>query len=40
MYSFFKRIFKRKQYIEVEDVMKKYLIVGLGNFGEKYKNRF
>ena len=38
MYSFFKHIFKRKQYIEVEDGMKKYLIVGLGNFGEKYKN--
>jgi PTH1 family peptidyl-tRNA hydrolase len=38
MYSFLKNLFKRKQYIEVEDVMKKYLIVGLGNFGEKYKN--
>ena len=38
MYAFFKQLFKRKQYVEVQDVMKKYLIVGLGNFGEKYAN--
>lgn len=38
MYSFFRNIFKTKQYIEVQDVMKKYLIVGLGNVGEKYAN--
>lgn len=38
MYSFFRKIFKRKQYVEEQDVMKKYLIVGLGNIGEKYAN--
>jgi peptidyl-tRNA hydrolase, PTH1 family len=38
MYSFFRKIFKRKQYVEEQDVMKKYLIVGLGNVGEKYAN--
>lgn len=36
MYSFFKNIFKKKQYVEAQDIMKKYLIVGLGNIGEKY----
>jgi len=29
---------KRKTDIEEQDAMKKYLIVGLGNIGEKYKN--
>ncbi len=38
MYSFFRTIFSRKQYIEEHDNMKKYLIVGLGNIGEKYAN--
>tara|TARA_R110000868_G_scaffold13703_3_gene63511 strand:+ start:1668 stop:2294 length:627 start_codon:yes stop_codon:yes gene_type:complete len=38
MYSIFRIFFRKKQYIEVQDVMKKYLIVGLGNFGEKYAN--
>ncbi|WP_339918055.1 aminoacyl-tRNA hydrolase [Yeosuana marina] len=38
MYSFFKTVFKRKQYVEEQDSMKKYLIVGLGNIGEKYAN--
>ncbi|WP_166962562.1 aminoacyl-tRNA hydrolase [Yeosuana marina] len=38
MYSFFRTVFKRKQYVEEQDSMKKYLIVGLGNIGEKYAN--
>ena len=38
MYSFFRNIFKRKQYVKEPDVMKKYLIVGLGNIGDKYTN--
>lgn len=35
MCRFFKSLFKKK---EQEDPMKKYLIVGLGNIGEKYTN--
>lgn len=38
MWQFVQGIFKRKQRIEVQDTMKKYLIVGLGNIGEKYAN--
>ncbi len=38
MFNFFIPFFKRKQYIEEKDTMKKYLIVGLGNIGEKYAN--
>ena len=38
MYLLFRNIFKRKQYVKEPDVMKKYLIVGLGNIGEKYAN--
>lgn len=39
MFSFFKRIFKQKErQIPVEDPMKKFLIVGLGNIGPKYAN--
>lgn len=38
MFNFFIPFFKGKQYIEEKDTMKKYLIVGLGNIGEKYAN--
>jgi PTH1 family peptidyl-tRNA hydrolase len=38
MYKVLINFFKRKQHIEATDIMKKYLIVGLGNFGEKYSN--
>lgn len=36
MCSFWNRLFKRKKHIEEPSIMKKYLIVGLGNIGEKY----
>lgn len=32
------KLFSRKKDIEEQDIMKKYLIVGLGNIGEKYAN--
>lgn len=39
MFSFFSRIFKKKEReLTVEDPMKKFLIVGLGNIGPKYTN--
>lgn len=39
MFSFFNRIFKQKgRETPVEDPMKKFLIVGLGNIGPKYAN--
>lgn len=38
MFSFFRNVFNRNQYAEEQDNMKKYLIVGLGNVGEKYDN--
>ncbi len=39
MFSFFNRIFKQKgKETPVEDPMKKFLIVGLGNIGPKYAN--
>lgn len=38
MWQFLSNIFKNKKYIEEQDPMKKYLIVGLGNIGEKYEN--
>ena len=39
MFSFFSRIFKKKERaLPVEDPMKKFLIVGLGNIGPKYTN--
>ncbi|WVK15105.1 aminoacyl-tRNA hydrolase [Flavivirga abyssicola] len=38
MYRFLLRLFKRKKEKEEQDIMKKYLIVGLGNIGEKYAN--
>jgi len=39
MFSFLKRIFKKKEReLPVEDPMKKFLIVGLGNIGPKYTN--
>ena len=40
MCNFFNRIFKKKKqsFKEDETIMKKFLIVGLGNIGEKYQN--
>lgn len=38
MWQFVKRVFQKKAQIEEQDPMKKYLIVGLGNIGEKYEN--
>lgn len=38
MCRFLLKIFKKKKHIEEVDVMKKFLIVGLGNIGEKYEN--
>ena len=38
MWHFVKRFFKKKALIEGQKPMKKYLIVGLGNIGEKYEN--
>ncbi|MDG1731130.1 MAG: aminoacyl-tRNA hydrolase [Algibacter sp.] len=38
MWQFLSNVFKKKNYIEEQDSMKKYLIVGLGNIGEKYEN--
>lgn len=38
MYKFFKGLFKTKhnKFVDKADVMKKYLIIGLGNIGEAY----
>jgi len=38
MWLFLSNLFKKKIQIEEQYSMKKYLIVGLGNIGEKYKN--
>lgn len=38
MFQFLFDLFKKKQTEEAQDPMKKYLIVGLGNIGEKYEN--
>lgn len=38
MFHFLKDIFKKKDSTKATDIMKKYLIVGLGNIGEDYKN--
>lgn len=38
MRQFLLKLFKKKTHIEEQDSMKKYLIVGLGNIGEKYAN--
>ncbi|MDV7186463.1 aminoacyl-tRNA hydrolase [Lutibacter sp. TH_r2] len=38
MIQFIKRLFKKEEKESIEDLMKKYLIVGLGNIGEKYEN--
>lgn len=38
MFQFLLKLFKRETHIEEQDSMKKYLIVGLGNIGEKYAN--
>nr|WP_066223346.1 aminoacyl-tRNA hydrolase [Formosa haliotis] len=39
MFSFIKSLFKPKSTnIKTEDIMKKFLVVGLGNIGEKYEN--
>lgn len=38
MCRFLLQLFKRKTHVEEQNSMKKYLIVGLGNTGEKYEN--
>ncbi|RED50587.1 aminoacyl-tRNA hydrolase [Seonamhaeicola aphaedonensis] len=38
MCQFFKRLFRKNPRETQEDLMKKFLIVGLGNIGEKYEN--
>ncbi|WP_298531728.1 aminoacyl-tRNA hydrolase [uncultured Algibacter sp.] len=38
MWSFLHRLFRKNKDIEVIHPMKKFLIVGLGNIGEKYEN--
>lgn len=38
MCNFLISLFKKKKHIEDVDSMKKFLIVGLGNIGEKYQN--
>ncbi|PWH84082.1 aminoacyl-tRNA hydrolase [Algibacter marinivivus] len=38
MWQFLSNLFKKKNKIEEQDPMKKFLIVGLGNIGEKYEN--
>lgn len=38
MWRYLKRLFEKNKHIEDTDSMKKYLIVGLGNIGEKYEN--
>ena len=38
MCQFLRNLLKRNKHVEEQDSMKKYLIVGLGNIGEKYEN--
>lgn len=38
MWQFLSNLFKKKNHIEAQDSMKKFLIVGLGNIGEQYQN--
>ncbi|NNC48955.1 MAG: aminoacyl-tRNA hydrolase [Flaviramulus sp.] len=38
MCQFLKNLFKKKEYVKENNPMKKFLIVGLGNIGEKYEN--
>ena len=38
MFQFLKRLYKKKKRIDAQDSMKKFLIVGLGNIGNDYKN--
>jgi PTH1 family peptidyl-tRNA hydrolase len=38
MWRYLKRLFEKNKHIEDTDSMKKFLIVGLGNIGEKYEN--
>ncbi|WP_194767214.1 aminoacyl-tRNA hydrolase [Tamlana sp. I1] len=38
MWQFLSRLFEKQNLIEETNPMKKYLIVGLGNIGEKYEN--
>lgn len=38
MWPFLSNIFNKKTKTEAQDPMKKFLIVGLGNIGDKYKN--
>ncbi|MRI00746.1 aminoacyl-tRNA hydrolase [Kriegella sp. EG-1] len=36
MYAYIKSLFSKRKLVSEEDTMKKYLIVGLGNIGDKY----
>ena len=38
MWRLFKKLFNRDNKLSEEELMKKFLIVGLGNIGEEYKN--
>ncbi|PKQ45906.1 aminoacyl-tRNA hydrolase [Confluentibacter flavum] len=38
MFRFLNKVFKKRSFIADNDSMKKYLIVGLGNIGDDYKN--
>lgn len=38
MCRFLLKLFKKKTHIEEQDSMKKFLVVGLGNIGDKYEN--
>lgn len=38
MWQFLSNLFNNKNHIEAKNPMKKFLIVGLGNIGEKYEN--
>ncbi|MEC3905960.1 aminoacyl-tRNA hydrolase [Tamlana sp. 2201CG12-4] len=38
MWQFLNKLFGKNNHIEVQDSMKNFLIVGLGNIGEKYEN--
>lgn len=38
MWAYLKKLFGKNKHIEETDFMKKFLIVGLGNIGEKYEN--
>src|SRR5690606_4381700 len=38
MFRFISELFKKENQIDLKDSMKKYLVVGLGNIGDAYKN--